>query len=270
MISVFTEEIDGLTVITRFDEAPIDPVATQEASKGLLEKTQEAKDFEKKRAELEDETAIFQAHCRNLPKKYADLTDEMKAELKAIQDKLMAIRMAAGAAFLQVSQKYYEILEENTVYFSPRVGEEFLENKDEAESLTGKRDQLKEGEILLRDGTKKTDLRGTEYWIKKDKKWKKKTIAKIGETLPTGAKSGQELTPPDWAEIYAQKDAERIGELTAPEKSAEKAQALDGALTAAALERSKLEISGETEAAALSKSKDFFEAKKAEIEKKYK
>jgi hypothetical protein len=116
---------------------------------------------------------------------------------------------------------------------------------------------------LLSSGDEIADRRNVEFWIK-GQKWEKQKIERLGDTIPEDGILEENLSDPQRAEIAADKEIERISNLTPEQRDKEKTNLLNSAKREATLLKSDAEIAGEQFDAA-----GWFQAKKTEIETKY-
>jgi hypothetical protein len=122
---------------------------------------------------------------------------------------------------------------------------------------------LGEHERLLLSGEKIADWRDVEFWIK-GQVWKKQKITHLGETVPAEGILEKDLTEPQRLEIAEEQENKRISDLTPEQRAKEKNDRLNAAKREASLLKSDAEIAGDEFNAPA-----WFQAKKAEIEKKY-
>jgi hypothetical protein len=155
-----------------------------------------------------------------------------------------------------------ELYSENAVFARCGPGQRFVEDAEGEEfqtTLAG----LGEHEKLESSGKKTADWRGVEFWIK-DQRWEKLKIGRLGETIPEGGVLEKDLNASQRAEIAADKEIERISNLTPEQKDRGKTDRLNAAKREATLLKSDADIAGEQFDASA-----WFQAKKAEIETKY-
>jgi hypothetical protein len=165
------------------------------------------------------------------------------------------------------------LFNENAIYFN-LISEkgEYVEDVEgeEIRALLGGRE---EKELLKRDKTIIKDNRNRTYWEFKNDKWKDTTVKKLDKEIPVGAIWEEDLTEEQKEEINAQKEKDRIKNLTKEEKEAEKKMALEGIIGAASNYKLKLELEIEDLETGYyidEKVKQFYDEKKAIIEDKYK
>jgi len=111
------------------------------------------------------------------------------------------------------------LFNENPVYAN--TGEEAdLISDEEGDQVKEKLAAMGEHKRLLTDGEFIVDYRGTEYWRKENDAWLKEKVENIGDALPSGAVTQEELTPEQQTEIREQEEEERIAAMD-PEQRAE-------------------------------------------------
>jgi hypothetical protein len=222
--------IDKYQKVTTIQEAVINPAATAEAVKPLLEALPETVQVKAITQKILAQQEIMQDENRKGAEKQkanpkADISAEearwnqAKANVRVEERNLMPLIEKIEAARI-------ELYEKNAVYFGVNTGEKLLNPAEEAD-LTAKFSALEEHEALTLAGEIIPDNRGVEYWKKTNGAWTKLKIEKLGIPLPAGAVLQDALKDSDKAEIAAQKEAARIAALDADARTAEKQSRLD-------------------------------------------
>jgi len=122
-----------------------------------------------------------------------------------------------------------------------------------------------ENRLLLDNGEYIADHRNVEFWKKENGQWIKERIEKLGVSLPVGAVLPDKLTTEQNKEITDQQEKKRIGALGLKEKAAELLSRIRSLAREASQKAEDAELLGET-----FNKKEWFEQKKAELEKAYK
>jgi hypothetical protein len=166
-----------------------------------------------------------------------------------------------------------QLFAENAVYFSLRSGKgEYIEDV-EGEEIKALLDGREKKELLKRDKTIIKDNRDRTYWELKNNKWKDTAVKKLNKEIPVGSIWEEDLSEVQKEGIKIQKEEDRIKNLTKEEKEAEKRNALEGIIGAAANYKLKLELEiedRETGYGIDEKVREFYNEKKAIIDEKYK
>ena len=215
-------------------------------------------------------------------------TDEAKAVL-ALRDKLaeaFKVRNASIGPAFNVAQtnvdaillqfpaateafraKSAELMEANTVYCQPPKGEEFITDEEYATIVVA---SSKANTAVKLDGTTVDDFRGSTYWTQTKKGiWSSTTIAKIGETVPSGGILDADLTADQKADIAAQTEAARVAALSDSDKLAEATAAKAAALAASVQKQSEELIAGKDSTTALADAQTQYKAALSSINSKY-
>lgn len=274
MKTIITENIDGYEVIKAFSVPVIEPIETEKKTRSAIVETQEYKDVERKKQELNNRLKMahqvndsMRAMYKKNPncvkdEKYVLLLSEKTVHEGKAQELLKEIVALSKTA----KDKYRELYIQSAEYFEPRGGETLVPAV-KADALKKQADALGEWERLCVDGSVIIDKRGVKYWIKETGTWIKKDIFKINVDIEPGGKMYSDLSEIEKQEIGDQLETERINALSPAEKTAEKNNIIDGLAGQAAMMKSKLEIQGD--AAALKKSQDWYNTEVAKVETKY-
>lgn len=269
MKTIKTQEIDGYKIITNLYDAGglIDPEATKKIVFKELEKETVWKDIDKLKNQMS--TYAYQAlqaknnkrNAKTIPEQNKFHAEWLKwfSEMKNLETDLKPLAV-------QLKEKFREYVLEHAIYFNVQPNEEIITDEEGDDIRQAMIEATSEGKLLDRNLEKLSDLRGREYW-KKTTKWAKTVIIRIGENPPTGAIEYKDLTVEQRQEIADQLETERIAGLTAVEKAAELANALQVLVGRAAMMRSELEILGDPDA--LQIAQDWYEAEKLIVEAKY-
>jgi predicted DNA binding CopG/RHH family protein len=156
-----------------------------------------------------------------------------------------------------------ELLVENIVFARLGQGQKYVDD-DEGEKLEGIFYNLGSHEKLLLSGDTITDLRETEYWIKKAGVWEKNKIKCMGETLPQNAVLPDNLSQTQQQELKDQNEEARLANLTETQRDEEKGVALAAAKREVRYLKEEAEIAGEPFDAAVE-----YQSRKVKIEEKY-
>lgn len=267
MKSLKTKEIDGVKIITGFQERPINPIESKEKSVDLIKnlpEIAEIKAVSDKRAGLmefgflERKKALAFRRIKNNAqadihsekcKKWFGAADLCDDEIREINSRMVP--------------KQKEILRNNTVYFEARDGEVILPGV-EIDKLQKKFLSKTNNQQIKIDGSIIDDFRGVSYNKKTSGSWNKITINKLGVKIPTGGKLDSALTDTDKTEI----EAGRVDGLSVEEKLAEKEKAINSIMEKTIKMRVELEIKSKPDALILSQK--FYGSEVAKIENKYK
>ncbi|MDR0758645.1 MAG: hypothetical protein LBF74_00835 [Treponema sp.] len=261
------ETIDDYEVISAINDATIDPAATMEAIKPLIEalpETAQAKAITlqilaQQEAMLREKQA---AATKRVANPNADITTEesrwniAKNSLTLKEQELKPVTEAIETARIR-------LYEEAAVYCLPGTGQKILSEAEEAD-LIAKWAELQPHEALTMEGEVIPDYRGTEYHLKTAGVWSKVKIEDIGVPLPEGVVLPDDLTPTQREEIAAQQEADRLAALTPEQRETEKQGRLDTVADEADRLFRRSQIQGrEFDTAA------YYAEKSAEIEAKY-
>lgn len=257
-----TQNIDGYDIIIGIGEAQIDRVATMPIVENALRETAEYKSVEAKKQEL---SVILNGAAQALKNARNSKTQSEKngyvTEYQSALEKSKAIENELKELIAPLQSKQQELIFKHAVYFTPKQGESIITH-EEAEVI--------ENAMIAATGNNKfldvnlaeiCDNRGKTAWIKKDGKWSKREITKIGDEIKAG-----EITEIN-DEIIAQLEAERIAGLTAAQKAEEKESVIASLKTQAVQMRMGLEIQNDSDA--LQKSQAWYNAEVSKVEIKY-
>jgi len=140
-----------------------------------------------------------------------------------------------------------QLFEEHKVYAPLQENERSLPDNT-CHQLKEKLTALSEHEKYLFNGAIIADYRGAEYWGRKDGRWGKNMIEKLGETIPAGAIQVDELNNEQHAEerdeIREQEEEDRIAALSLEALEKEKQSALDALADEAARLEKRYQIQG--------------------------
>lgn len=273
-----TRIIDGIKIVIGFSPPNIDPEATKKKLIAELEKSDEWAEYQKtlqrvtkqirmttvRRAEVEGAikragngqgSAIVQKRkaqnvnayqkCNAEIQRYHDILAQSLEALNAKREQLLpgcTIRLSGGG-YEQVDSETYNKLKDVYKALRPR-------------------------QYLTRDGMVIDDLRQTVYVTKIDGLWKSGKIEKLGEKLPTGAKSPDRLTEVEKTEIMNQARREWVAGLDQDDRKKLKADELDNARLAAVTKQKAFELE-HSDAEAKKMAQEWLAAEKAKIEELY-
>jgi hypothetical protein len=280
MKTIFHATIDGKEVVLGFGDANgfIDPRATETKIAPMLEalpETMQRLALETELADLRTKAAVaLNEASKNTPAVLPDgkvlsvgnqelmrrYNGEYQMHLGSVAEAEKRIPAIVGA-FEAARAK---LVVENAVYTHPKPGEDLMEDADAAE-MAAKFATKGDGKALLLTGEYIADLRGRDFWLASP--WRHMVIDKLGEEIPAGAITPDQLTAGQLSDIAMEQEAQRISALSQEQRDAEVARAKAAALTSAAQTRSELEIAGDTKA--LAKSQAQYAQALAEIDAKY-
>jgi hypothetical protein len=257
-----TQKIDNYDIIIGIGEAQIDGVATMPIVEIALKETDEYKSVEAKKQEL---SIILNMAAQALKNARTAKTQSEKngyvTEYQQALEKSKSIESELKELIAPLQSKQQELIFKHAVYFTPKQGESII-TPEEATVI--------ENAMITATGNNKfldvnlqeiCDNRGKTAWIKKDGKWSKREITKIGDEIKSG-----EITEVN-DEIIAQIESERIAALTPTERNKEKAVIIQGLLAESINMKAGLEIQGDSQA--LKKSQDWYNAEVSKVELKY-
>jgi hypothetical protein len=292
MKTIYTKEIDGLTVILGLDQERIDQIATEKKIKPYLE---ESKEFKAKQVRLQKIKGLTIANdslrkqARRIinrvslssgisanelqPKDYeaSDLNSLNKydAQYKNNINEMAAFQKGLKEINEAINKKRKQLIKKRGVYFNILENETRIEDNKAVEYKNAIKNIGAKRQFLLLDGSIIDDLRNKEFFGKPSDKWEKIKVEKLGETIDRAIyKYYEDLIDSEKLEISIQFEQDRISELSTEEKTKEKEMVIDNLAGEALNMRGKLEIQGDSEA--LIKSQAYYQEKLIEINKKYK
>jgi len=164
MKTIIWKEIDNIKIITGFDKRLVDGAKTRKNIKEKLSKMDEYSAV--KKASFDHQQAILAKKGKDI---IASLFDDIKEKKRTLDEKLESI-----------SDSLVE-------YFETKEGEKSI-SKDEYENIKELfKEAKKEGKLLSLDLKKVDNNKGMHYFVKKDNKFKKIVITKIGDKIPKTA-----------------------------------------------------------------------------------
>jgi hypothetical protein len=257
-----TQNIDGYDIIIGIGDAQIDGVATMPIVETALKETDEYKSVEAKKQEL---SIILNMAAQALKNARTAKTQSEKngyvTEYQQSLEKSKAIENELKELIAPLQTKQQELILKHAVYFQPKEGEVIISTADAVKIENAMIAATVNNKFLDVNLQEICDNRGKTAWIKKDGKWAKREITKIGDEIKSG-----EITEAN-DEIIAQLETERIASLTPTERNKEKAVIIQGLLTQSIQMKSGLEIQGDSQA--LKKSQDWYNAEVSKVELKY-
>lgn len=258
MNTILYKEIDGHDILIGFGQPVADPEATKVAVRGLLETTDEYTAMVNIGEKIAEINRTFRDEARRINeetnakvrsgqiKTPAQASEYANTKIQpAIADRdsaLSALEDQAKDASAAFEEKRKELSRANPVYCELKHGERMADDA-EVNALRIALADKKPGNVLDTGGNELADNRDVVFWDKRQKKWKKRVAAAIGET-PKGKKQS-ELTAEELAEIADQLNRERIQVMTPADRAAEKAVMVDNAGDRATHLRSRYEIEGD-------------------------
>ncbi len=242
MFTVTTEEIDGFQVVRGVAQVSVDPMATARRAAGVVEKMPEFSELQSKK----DAFKLLD------PVKDADAAKELALDIFARQ-KWLRERLGAEA-------------DENPVCFALRRGEAEV-SSDDAKDLSDKAQALPKGSVLLLDGSTIEDLRGLTVWKQDGEAWASQEVKKLGDKIPTGYRSAQQLSDDEKQSLGDFLNVQRLKGATPLERGTEKDRLLNAVKAAAAELRARLDIEGADDA--LEQARGFYAEKRGWIEETF-
>lgn len=262
MRTKITQNIDGYDIIIGIGEAQIDGVATMPIVENAIRETAEYKSVEAKKQEL---SVILNSAAQALKNARNSKTQSEKngyvTEYQSALEKSKAIENELKELIAPLQAKQQELILKHAVYFQPKQGESIITPEEATVIENAMITANLHNNFLDVNMQEICDNRGKTAWLKKDGKWSKREITKIGDEIKAG-----EITEIN-DEIIAQLEVERIAALTTEQKSEEKVAVIANLKTQAVQMRMGLEIQNDSEA--LKKSQAWYNAEVEKVEVKY-
>jgi hypothetical protein len=253
MRTLITEQIDGYTIVLGVDRPTVDAVTTrQKIDEKIADDPLILEIIEKQK-----QAVLLAKEWGRCQKKR-----RLAAKSQTLEEQYNATCLEIGALHDKVDAKRFEMMQAEPIYFEPKLGELMVSDEVGADHLA--KFPVPHGKKLVMYGDYVTDLRGQKYWIKTDGHWEHLEIEKLGEEIPDGGLTVDEMTDETRIDIGQQLKDEYIRGLCGEEKQAELKKALAVALDQAAYMKSKLEIQGDTDA--LAKSQEWYKAETDRIQ----
>ena len=257
-----TQNIDGYDIIIGIGEAQIDPVATMPKVENALRETDEYKSVEAKKQEL---SVILNGAAQALKNARNSKTQSEKngyvTEYQQSLEKSKAIENELKDLIAPLQAKQQELILKHAVYFTPKQGESIITPEEATVIENAMITATRNNKFLDVNMQEICDNRGKTAWLKKDGKWSRREITKLGDEIKAG-----EITEIN-DEIIAQLEAERIAGLSVTDKAKEKESVIASLKTQAVQMRMGLEIQGDKDA--LSKSQEWYNEEVQKVEVKY-
>jgi hypothetical protein len=253
MRTLITEQIDGYTIVLGVDRPTVDAVRTRQV---IDEKT--ASDPLVTEVDRKCQQALLLAKEWNKCRKKRRLA----AKAQTLEEQYNATCLEISVLRGKVDAKRFEMMQAEPIYFEPKLGE-IIVSDEIGESHLAKF-PIPQNKKLVMYGDYVTDLRGQQYWIKTDGRWEQRTIEKLGDEIPDGGLTVDDMSTETRIDIGQQLKDEYIRGLCGEEKQAERKKALAVALDQAAYMKSKLEIQGDADA--LPKSQEWYREETERIE----
>jgi len=290
--SLKTETIDDYTIITGFQNRPIDPRETQKQSASEILASDEMIALRAKQ-EDQDRFMIKLGEARKKSVYHLSLVDDdndvtKNKKASENQDKiaeglvgtLNVVNEELKPLAVAVVEKTKDILRSNPVFFDeavdPETGnlagprkDEVIKTERELNDLLTKFSAKTENQVLIEEGSYIDDFRGKVFYKKTSGKWIRTTIENLNVKKTTGSKFDDELTESEKTEVDEQEEVVRIDGLTSEEKTAEYDSANESLLSESINLRNKLEIQGKTAAKALADSQTFYNTELDKLKSKY-
>ena len=234
------QEADGFQVVVGIGEPTLDPEATICNARAQLRQTDQWAEFERALAACLDPNA----------------SDEERAEVKRQFFGLAEWALGAQREIAERHPCYFSIPGETNV--SNETAAQFAEQLDEL----GPRERLTIGGDVIQDHRERRAWR-----CGPSGRWVSVTIERLGETLLSGYRWSEDITPVELVEIREQEEHDRITAMGTFERRAAANVEIERALDALAAARSRAEIRGEY--CSLEALQDEYQRAKTRIEKKY-
>lgn len=283
MQSLQTQTIDDFSVVTGFQNRPINPIETEKQSAAAILGTTEAINLKNKqenqhryitRSQEARKKAIYHLSLANGTQWIEGVNIDKNKAAATKQDKIASdlvgvintcneeLKPLATAC----KEKTKEILRSNPVFFEARK-DEVIKSESELIDLLQKFAGKTENQSLLEDGSFIDDFRGKVFHKKTSGIWSETSINALGVKKSANTTYTNELTESEKTEIAEQKESDRINGLSSEEKMAEYDEKVASLLSESTVMRSKLEIQGEAEA--LTQSQTFYNTELDKLKLKY-
>lgn len=301
MYAIKRKEIDGFDIITGFVRRPIDPVATQNAARVMIQGTTIEGDGNDGCAEWKalmdkksEQSAVFDAVIMAKRKagealKKAEEQKEISTKsddpvviataeaqyrswmtefanqdkiYKAKQARLVEIESELKPISADFNEHVRQTHRDNPIYFEPNAPDEIIMDEAETEELRVKFAALLSNKKLCTDGSEVFDHVGQTYHFQIDGVWGKRTIVTLGEFPGETEILESDLTSDQREEI-------RMQGMTDEQKAAEYDSVVAGIKSQAVTLRSQLELEGLPASDALEEAQTWMNDKIAEAAVKY-
>jgi hypothetical protein len=260
MRTLITEEIDGYTIVKGVDRPAVDAVSTRMKVEEKIKNDPDKLELEKLASEAGKK---LKEYLISKSKRKSRVVNgvRLNANEKIAQkrwDEFQAIVEKVKISRAKFDKKCLELFHADPQYFQPKPGEMIV--TDEIGEKFLELLPPRKNTALLLSGDSVADLRGQQYWTKKEK-WEYVVIEKLGEEKPENSIHADDLTDEQKVEIT-------IGSWSTEERKQAHEDHKEAILTQAAIMRSRLEISGEKQA--LEKSKCWHKEQLKKLEEMYK
>ena len=265
MKTLILTKIDNKKIVIGFDEPSIDPVATAASVIKELIKTDEAKNLEVAKNELNsqllnlrnnnkiiDSCKFILSNNKSSKVDRDNATEQIRDISKlinSIKENIDKVRDNFKKAISDLNEKSKTLHYDNAKYFNPGMNSKIISDSEYI-TLKDKIESLDKNQVLESSGDIISDNRGESLWKKTNNKWENKTIDAIGVEITAGWKS--DLTESEQLEINSQIEIDDYNKLSASNKVIFKDSQLESILTQSALMKIKLEIQEDSDALAKS------------------
>lgn len=270
MKTITVTNIDGLDIITNIGNVNglIDPEATKKIVKVEITKTDTHKSIQK----IKKQMSVYARQAHEAMKHAKNARTEAEKNIFATESNARKLqfeeemeKMKPLAA--QLSTEYKSMMVEKAVYFTPKQGEEIIEDAD-AERIEQKMIAATQaGKLLDRDLNEVDNYVGKTFWKEINGRWERTEITAINVAPVSNSAEIGDLTEEQVLIISEQLENDRISSLSAVAKEAEKQSILSGLLTQSAMMRNELEILADKDA--LTKAQAWLADETVKVEFKY-
>lgn len=270
MKTIITKEIDGFKIISAIGQGDgmIDPIATKAKVDKIIKETEIFKQIKKLKDSMTSYVYKEQQGLRNAKKaKTKPEQQKFMNEVNDARDEMRKIMIDLAPLGKDLQQKFSEMMLEHAVFFDLKENEKYVEDSEAEDIAQIMNEALQDGCVLSENKEKIQNNKGKIYWIKDKDEWIKSVIDVLGVEPESGEIEEKDLSPEQKEEIKEQLETERINNLDADDRLAEKNSKLESLLNQAALMKSKLEIQDDSQA--LQKSQDWLAVETVKIDDIY-
>jgi hypothetical protein len=252
MKSYRTKIVEGIEIISGFDQLAVDPEATRIKIDAALNKTEELKKYSAAVTKMKSikPPELMKIRTKADQDKWGQILSKYSTAMASVKDEIISAQK-------ELNVRYEKLRSEIVVYFEPRKGEIVPTDQLKLDALKTAAKALKPNQHLTPSGDIVVDERGTKFVLDDDNGIRACEIKKFGETKPEGAIDMEKLTP---AQILKLQEAERLihlGKMKPEEIEAEKIAKKQAAQQQAVEYRYKLELELEPDEAR-QKTKEFY------------
>jgi len=249
MKTILHAPIDGFDIVLGFSTPTIDPVATQNQVKAMVQTLPEFADIAALNQKINDRRDQAALEFFNLFG-HSPQTLQSQVEATTWQAKLTAANVDVDALSslmtpltVSMTKKIQDLWAENAVYFQPGKNEN-ISPDDQAGPLQALFNALAPRTCLALDGKVVPDNRGLRFWTFTGSTWGSSVVTRLGDVVPAGSVAEDALTADQEGQIGAQVEAVRIAGMSSEAKAAELAIVLDGLATQAQAQADRAKIMG--------------------------